>query len=435
LPEPHRNQAFGAARRPSRNPVNIARAVLPALLAMLALIAPPSQAQSGAITLYGIAAPIVESVGATGASQSRPAGATDMLPASAYGPGGISRRGRMVSNTSNFGVRGTEDLGGGTLAFFQLEVGFLLDDVRAVGFPDRNSAVGISGAWGRLGVGQWDTPFKASTIAYGPMRLGVTEDFPTIMGNPGFGVPALTTQSGRVGAKADAAFDRRQGNSVQYWTPRIAGIQARLMLSPAEGRGAIVSGGPEVSPAIYGVSLGWASGTSELGVTWERHADYFGLTQIAGSPAGTQANPTSQDNAAKVFGTVRIANVRIAGFAERIAYRNQDSTPGAIRQYRRNAVNLLVQPIFGAHRPWVALTRAWAGSCASAGASCSTAGLGASQVTAGWLTELAKRTEAYVVAQWLDNKYAATYATLPPITTALPGARYTGAGVGLSFFF
>jgi hypothetical protein len=132
---------------------------------------------------------------------------------------------------------------------------------------------------------------------------------------------------------------------------------------------------------------------------------------------------------------VRIANVRIAGFAERIAYRNQDSTPGAIRQYRRNAVNLLVQPNFGAHRPWVALTRAWAGSCASVGASCSTAGLGASQVTAGWLTELAKRTEAYVVAQWLDNKYAATYATLPPITTALPGARYTGAGVGLSFFF
>jgi predicted porin len=255
------------------------------------------------------------------------------------------------------------------------------------------------------------------------------------MGNPGFGVPALTTQAGRVGGKPDAAFDRRQGNSIQYWTPRIANVQARFMVSVAEGRGAVVAGGPEISPTIYGVSLGWASGNAEIGVTWDRHVDYFGLTQIAGSPAGTQANPASQDNAVKLYATMRIANVRVAGFAEQIEYRNQDSTPGAIRQYRRNAVNLLVQPVIGAHRPWVAWTRAWAGNCASVGGSCSTAGLGATQVTTGWLTELSKRTEAYVVAQWLDNKYAATYATLPPIATALPGARYTSAGFGLSYFF
>ena len=406
-------------------------------IAVLALAGPAmAEEPESVVTLYGLVAPIVESVGATGATEARPAEGTDLLPASAYGIPAPSRRARMGSNISHLGIRGRERLSGDLGIVFQLETGFLVDDLRAIAFPDRNSAVGFDGPWGKLFAGQWDTPFKASTIAYGPMRIGITQDFPTLMSNPGFGVPVLTTQSTRIGGKADAAFDRRQGNSVQYWTPVVAGLQARFLYSVDEGRGSVVPGGPVVDPKVFGASLAWGPLGRQVGVSWERHDDYFGLTQVAGSAAGTPSNPSSRDEAIKLFGEVKVGPVRIAAFADRLEYRNHDTTPGAIDRYERAAVNVLVQPVFGAHRPWIAWTRTNAGSCSRVGGgACSTRGLGATQWVVGWLMAFSKTTEVYLVAQWLDNEPSATYATLPPIAGAVPGARYTAAGFGITHFF
>lgn len=414
----------------------------PALALALAAAAVPAAAapdrleEQSVVTLYGLAAPLLESVGGSNATLSRPAGATDLLPATAYGADAPVRRVRLGSNISHLGVRGSESLGGGWKAIFQLEVGFLVDEVRAVGFPDRNSAIGVAGPYGQVLLGQWDTPFKSSTIAYGPMRLGITQDFPTLMSNPGFGVPVLTTQPTRIGGKADAAFDRRQGNSIQYWSPVLSGIQARLLYSVNEGRGAATAGGPVVDPKVFGASLTWGPLGRQVGASWERHEDYFGMSQVAGSPAGTATNPSSRDEAFKLYGEMKLGPVRVAAFADRIEYRNHDSAVGAIERYRRDAVNLLVQPIVGPHRPWFTWTRANAGSCSRVGGgSCGTSGLGATQVTAGWLYAFSKRTEVYVVAQWLKNEPSATYGTLPPLAAPVPGARYTAAGVGMSHFF
>lgn len=397
--------------------------------------ASPALAQESGITLYGLGSPIVESVGASGGTFARPADATDLMPGSAYATPAPARRTRVGSNISNLGVRGEERLGNGWGAFFQLETGFSLDQFNLT-FPDRNSAVGVTGPWGRLQLGQWDTPFKTSTIAYGPMRVGITQDFPTLMSNPGFGVPVLTTQPGRVGGKADAAFDRRQGNSLQYWSPVAAGVQARLLYSVDEGRGAVVPGGPVIAPRIFGASLAWGPLGQQVGVSWERHDDYFGLTQVAGSAAGTASNPSSRDTAWKLFGETKVGVVRLAAFADRIEYLNRDATPGAIDRYRRDAVNVLVQPIVGAHRPWFTYTRAWAGTCRRVGgASCSTTGLGATQYTAGWLYAFSRRTEVYAVGQRLANRESSTYATLPPLAGTPAGVKYTGYGVGINHFF
>ena len=60
------------------------------------------------------------------------------------------------------------------------------------------------------------------------------------------------------GAKPDASFDRRQGNSVQYWTPTWAGVSFRVQHSVNEGQGAIVAGGPVVSPIVNSVSAVWS---------------------------------------------------------------------------------------------------------------------------------------------------------------------------------
>src|SRR6187402_1962543 len=76
-----------------------------------------------------------------------------------------ARRTRMQDQASLLGVRGTEDLGGGLKAFFQLETAFAPDQAPGTngGFAGRNSGVGLQGGWGSLLMGRWDMPFKVVT--------------------------------------------------------------------------------------------------------------------------------------------------------------------------------------------------------------------------------------------------------------------------------
>src|SRR6266571_7616683 len=67
------------------------------------------------------------------------------------------------------GVRGREDLGGGTAAWFQLEAGAWADGRTeqtantGVMFGGRNSGIGVSSAMGDVMWGGWDAPYKVST--------------------------------------------------------------------------------------------------------------------------------------------------------------------------------------------------------------------------------------------------------------------------------
>lgn len=91
------------------------------------VVASAAFAQAGdPITLYGRIYVTAESVEAKGGTSPRP------------------RRNRVEDQSSLLGVRGTENLGGGLTAFFQLETGFSPDDTAGT-FARRNSAVGLRG--------------------------------------------------------------------------------------------------------------------------------------------------------------------------------------------------------------------------------------------------------------------------------------------------
>jgi predicted porin len=113
-------------------------------LAALALVASSAQAQSS-VTVYGII-----DLGLTYSSNvSR--GTT---------PGSNGSRFSVDSgdlSTSRIGFRGTEDLGGGLKAIFQLENGFNADDgsmATAGTLFDRKSVVGLSGGFGTVTLGR-----------------------------------------------------------------------------------------------------------------------------------------------------------------------------------------------------------------------------------------------------------------------------------------
>ena len=88
------------------------------------------------------------------------------------GPNGgtLSRVSSGGMNTSRWGLRGSEDLGGGLKAVFQLEGGILMDTGAIDGQLFRRQAnVGLEGSWGRVVLGRSFTSVYDTVIRFDPM--------------------------------------------------------------------------------------------------------------------------------------------------------------------------------------------------------------------------------------------------------------------------
>ena len=203
-----------------------------------ACVAPAAMAQTAnPVTLYGRVYVTVESVEAKG-------GATP-----------VARRTRVEDQSSLLGVRGTEDLGGGLKAFFQLETAFRPDSNNTT-FAARNSGVGLQGGWGSLLLGRWDMPWKVATIAidpFGDLTIG--------------GITGTLSDGGN--------FDRRDQNVIQYWSPSFGGFAFRLAGTANEGKTAAVN------PRDYGANVTFTRGPIYAFVAWEEHRDQVGTTATA----------------------------------------------------------------------------------------------------------------------------------------------------------
>jgi predicted porin len=172
-----------------------------ALAVVGACAAPAAMAQTaGPVTLYGRVFETVVSV------QADASGTVGELP----------RRTRVDDQASLLGVRGTEDLGGGLKAFFQLETAFKAEQNDST-FAARNSGIGLEGGWGSFVIGRWDTPYKVSTYpidAFGDLTMA--------------GISGTGHDQGN--------FDRRDQNMIQYWSPNFAGFAFKVMVQANEGK-------------------------------------------------------------------------------------------------------------------------------------------------------------------------------------------------------
>ncbi|MBC8021499.1 MAG: porin, partial [Burkholderiales bacterium] len=363
------------------------------------------------------------------------------LTAAAYTGANDLRRTRITVGTTNLGFRGYEDLAPGLRAVWQLESGFQIDQNVGPGLGARDNKVGLQGpAWGEFFLGQWDTPYKYISLPVNPLRAGYVFDRTGITGNPGMQVGNTTTQFTRIGAKPDASFDRRQGNSVQYWSPTWGGVSFRLQHSVNEGRGTIVAGGPIVSPVVNSASVVWSRGQLSLRYAYEQHKDYFGITQLGGGPAGTLANPHSKDTGHKIVGLYRIGNTRLTGMVEKLKYHNNDTTGGNVNEYKRSAWYVVIEQFFAGNKMSVfgSYGRAADGTCTRVGPiACVTTDLGAKFMTLGYIYRFSKRTEGFIGWYKMDNKRSGQYSPGPAVNGAsvAPGADTKAAGVGIIHFF
>lgn len=136
------------------------------------------------------------------------------------GAAGASSQMRVNTNASRFGVKGSEELGDGLKAIFQYEVEMDADGNTGAGLgKSRNSGLGMEGGFGRVVLGIWDTPFK---VAHNAIEL--------------FDNTTNWSAIKVIGLSAGKDFNTRQKNMVQYWSPKIGGLQAAAMFSPDEAK-------------------------------------------------------------------------------------------------------------------------------------------------------------------------------------------------------
>jgi predicted porin len=406
------------------------------------LVSVPALAQEGEVSLYGNLHPFLDNFrthGATSEGLSPETGGASQVTVDDYTGENLPNRFRITSGTSHIGFRAELKLNKQISAFMQVESAVNPDGDHPVltsPWASRNSGVGLKGDYGTLFFGNWDTPYKHPTLFIGPLR-GLNPFDNTLTGNPGFNVPGTTTQNGRASSRADAAFNRRQGNSIQYWTPKLVGLSARFAVSVNESRTRHTDFEPSISPILLSGLLSYEIGELAVHYGYERHMDYFGTNWVGGSPGATFTNPSSNDDAHEFLAWFTFpTRTRIAAIVERLTYRTDDTTAGAVDGYQRDAVYGAVQQHIGDHALWGALGVADEGRCTRVGQlPCTTNGLNGLQWSVGYTFSPAKWVDLYASYYEMRNGRSGTYALFPPVVPIAPGSTTTAFGLGIMFLF
>jgi predicted porin len=203
--------------------------------AALAMVAGTAQAQSS-VTVYGIM-----DAGVTSVSD-----ATTTSPAGTGRVTGVSTGGLA---TSRLGFRGTEDLGGGLKANFQLEAGLTVDNGNMGTVPTASGSTASTGTNTGGTIFDRQSWVGLESAKFGQIQIGRSTrlDFDTIVAGDAFGAAGFASAGqvtyGQVAAlspnEAYSANSRnRYTNAIKVATPRISGFQAAYQHSFGEAAGA-----------------------------------------------------------------------------------------------------------------------------------------------------------------------------------------------------
>jgi predicted porin len=257
-------------------------------LAVLGSFAAAAQAQSS-VTIYGIL-----DTGIAYQSKAATAGQTSNHSLFSMQSG--------IMSGSRFGFKGSEDLGGGLKANFQLEAGINVDDGSFSGQDTsgstvmfrRISTVGLSGGFGSVNLGR-QTDFAYSGLGGGGMTAFSSAGY--------FG--GFTGTNGTTQARLQGD---RTNNSIRYDMNAIGGLTGGLMYGMGEQAGGGSAGAAYAAGLKYEngpLSVGGSYFKSKLGATPADRALYSGSTlaqALTNYNAGDQGTTTSTLGASYNFG-------------------------------------------------------------------------------------------------------------------------------------
>jgi len=243
--------------------------------AVLAAIAVPALADS--VTLYGQA-------NAAFISAKKDAGA-----------GGLRTNrvdaGGDLNTPSRFGLKGEEDLGGGLKAFFQVEQAVALDDGGADGntsnrFADREGWVGLSGDFGKFGLGRGKTPytnladtFDSSVDGFNNLAIyNVDNIFKTDTSVAAPGSTTATDPSASSITRTSGVITKRFNNSIRYDSPNIEGFRIAADYGLGENKTSSTN-----ATNYFSVGANYTAGALFIGAAYNDETNLPGALGAAGS--------------------------------------------------------------------------------------------------------------------------------------------------------
>jgi predicted porin len=257
-----------------------------------------AEAQTGAqVTLYGRANMDLEFVKASGA------GAAD---------GSTTTVTRVSSNSSRFGLRGTEALGGGLTAFFQVENSVNWDGNGAGNantIANRETFVGLQGSYGQIWLGRSLSPYDDTT----PIWASGPYNYNTGLFNNS---SLWANNSNAIGGEAIAGYDDRYSNSIRWNSPTWSGFTVEVQLASKEN----TAHSWGFFPGVF-----YNNGPIQAGFTYARH-DKIRCYNAAGTsyaPCAASSGITglaAKDDAFTLAGSYDFGVARVALMYEHLKY-------------------------------------------------------------------------------------------------------------------
>lgn len=370
----------------------------------------------------------------------------------------VRPRNSVSVDSSNIGVRAALPVNewvGGTA---QCETSANVDGINVQGICNRNSRVGLTGPWGTLFYGNWDTPFKAAaygTKADDPFMNTDVFGYQSIMGSPGFGY-----RSGGWSTVSDSrikGFDVRANNSVAYHSPSFYGLSAKVQYSADEFKNVKGTQNPE----LFGGVVNWDYAvTPEIAVTllaaYEQHNDGFALVGINGAvgaafgstganTAGTAAVANSStDSAWRVGAGIQLTSpagaTTVGGMFDQLTLEQKHAAAGAVTKYQRGAWQVALKHRYQDFELRLRYSQAAKGSVTLNGGGGSTDDYGASMLVGGLAYYFAPTLQTYVHVGQIKNdasaQYTFTIGGSPTVADPPPKGADLWAGlVGIRYAF
>jgi predicted porin len=274
----------------------------------------------------------------------------------------------ITSTASRIGFKGSEDLGGGLSAIWQIESGFNADEQSGT-LAGRNTFLGLSGGWGTVLAGNHDTPMK--------MLGRMIDNFQDTLGDD-------RNILGAVSAGVNV-FDLRTKNTIAYVSPDFDGFNA-VIAYVSDYAAAGTNGGLPAN----------ANGLDDNNFdAWSVNGTYKNGPLLLGAAYENHNTPTSNggNDMWRIVGGFDIAGFKLAGEYENIG--------GDVKANVRDAWGLFGSYAMGAWNFKANYLQASDNDVAS--------NTGADQWTLGVDYNLSKRTLAYVYYASVNNDSGAGY--------------------------
>lgn len=249
----------------------------------------PAAAETGNLGIYGVANVSFELVSNGTGAAGTPVGARNV--------------GKVSSNASRLGLKGSEGIGEGCTALWQIESLIAMDNAGG-SLATRNSYAGLSSnRLGRLLLGRYDTPYNSTARRLDPFIDTIADSQPLMGGTTGISAalgfagrqtdtllytsPLLNGLTGNAayiaGAETATASNQIKGSGWSFSgiydvAPHYAALAYEQHKLGSVGAGTMSSASAAGQESAWKLALGYAAERFSLGLVYERSHDNFGTS-------------------------------------------------------------------------------------------------------------------------------------------------------------